>query len=165
MPDYSSLATLINSRSFDSVWYWVLLVLFWAFQSSTVLGLRKDVVRAAEAGDEEAWQMIDAGLRRQPGIGGLEEMLTGALLGLFLGTSLVLWTLFRAEGAAAAVWIIGPGMGIWALNRWALRLLVRSDQDRETQLRIFRRCELVVWAILVPSLMGTTFTALTWRFG
>ena len=49
-----AILSILDSRSFGSIWFWLLLVLVWGHAGRRVLGVPVDIAQAARGGDEPA---------------------------------------------------------------------------------------------------------------
>ena len=85
MPEINGFLSLLDSRSFTTVWFWVLLILSWSVTGRGVLGVPGDVIARA---------------RREP------EGEPGLLLLDWLSLSLPRWRLGPREGAV----LLGVGL-------------------------------------------------------
>ncbi|WP_347268323.1 hypothetical protein [Paracoccus sp. (in: a-proteobacteria)] len=63
MPRSEAILALLDSRSFDSIWFWALVVLVWAMVGRRVLGVPADVIaglgRAAPGDEAAALALLD----------------------------------------------------------------------------------------------------------
>ena len=60
MPRIDGLLQLLDTRSFSSLWYWLLLAVAWSFSLRTVLGVPPEVATRAARVDEHGREASDA---------------------------------------------------------------------------------------------------------
>jgi hypothetical protein len=123
---------MISTRSFSSLWYWIVVALFWMLTTRQAMGLPQDMIQRAYSGGDalddlqtlaalqaqrlvrlwRKWQMVLVGF--------------GALM-LSLLTVLGFW--YGGELAQAVWFLAAPFAVIGALNlQAAMRILVDSGQ-------------------------------------
>ncbi|WP_114349470.1 hypothetical protein [Paracoccus lutimaris] len=132
--------TLLDSRSFGSIWFWVLLMFVWTVAGRRIAGVPLDVVHAAAraegaaANDPAAITLLDwlsLTLPRWRATGPESVILLG-IAAFFLTTLALLGFLYNLEMARALVLLILPFALVFALElRLAHRLravLVQAEQ-------------------------------------
>lgn len=110
-------------RSFSSIWYWIVVILFWTRVTGRPLGVPADILRGATAADANSVAQIEHLLLvNVPRIAQVWYE-AGALfigIGAFGLASLApMFWLYQSEPAAALLVILVP-MGIWGFLRLRL---------------------------------------------
>lgn len=124
--------TLLDSRSFGSVWFWLLLILGWTVAGRRIAGVPLDVVtaarRAARAGgdDPAAVELLDWLSLTLPRwrLAGSEGAVMLGLAAFVLTTLAVLGFAYDLEMARALVLVLAPFLLVYGLE---LRLARRLD--------------------------------------
>mgnify|MGYP001627945234 CR=1 FL=1 len=98
MPQFDGLIGLLDSRSFGTIWFWIVLIAWWSASGRTVLGVPTEV-------------LVRARRIRREGRPEADEVI--ALLD-WLSLTLPRWRLGRAEGAGFL------GLGVFALTVLAI---------------------------------------------
>lgn len=131
---------LIDMRSFSSVWFWIVLALYWSSKSQIVLGAPFDLItRARRATDAQHVADLNAlveihvrrklTLMRRAG-----HWIVGFVAALITALT-VLAFVYRIEFAQAIVLILVPMTIVQLL---ALRLAVQIERERMTGARLCR---------------------------
>lgn len=180
MIEPEGILTLLNSRSFGSIWFWVVLLFAWTLAGRRVLGVPADVVGAAGRrdglpGDDPAslllldWLSLTLPRRRVSA--GEGAVLLG--LGAFLLTTLaVLGFVYGLEMAQALVLLALPFVLVIALEfrlgRRMAEVLRRAEsgapvnQAGAEAARMMRRHRLLVTVISVFAVALTAFYGAIW---
>lgn len=172
--------TLLDSRSFGSIWFWVLLLFVWSQAGRRILGVPSDVVGAVRkgaglAGDDPAamllldWLSLTLPRRR---IGRGEGAVLLGLTAFALSTLAVLGFGYGLEMAQALVLVLVPLALIFLIELRLARRLTLVLRQAETgasvnaagaeAARLMRRHRLLVTLLSVLVVALTAFYGALW---
>lgn len=133
MPFLNGLLTILDSRSFSSIWFWLMLTVAWTWVGRSVLGVPHDIIRRAsrrstpEARPEhtEALALLDWLSLVLPRwrVAPTEAVWLIAIASFVLSTLLFLGFGYGFEMAQALFLLIVPFMGVGMLNLYLARRL------------------------------------------
>lgn len=132
MPGFDGFLHLLASRSFTSIWFWLMLALVWSLVGRNIAGVPDQVVRAARRGDEgAAVRLLDwLSLTLPERIAHPGEWAVMVAVGAFALSSLaVLGFGFGLEMAQALAMLLIP-LGLVALLRQRLARQLRAILTR-----------------------------------
>ncbi len=131
---------LIDMRSFSSVWYWIVLALYWSSLSQKVLGAPIDLITSArrsgnpqQVADLNA--LVEIHVRRKLGLMRRAGHWIVAFVAAALTAISVLAFLYKLEFAQAVTLILAPMVIVQLL---ALRLAFRIEREQITDVRLCR---------------------------
>lgn len=152
---------VIDTHSFSSMWFWIVLAVFWSGMSHYVMGVPFDLVqRAARQGgqamkDLEDLARINANRLLQLG-GAAGEILT-AVAATLLSVLCLLGFVYGVELCQALFLLALPFTVINLFAQRTARLVRERDQFDEALVRRLRRHRIVTQAIGVVSIFVTAF--------
>lgn len=160
MPD--SLFDLISTRSFSSLWYWLLVGIFWTILSHWVLGASADLLRRAQRAGPEAQAELAHVLRlyaqRMVFLNDSTGLFGHAVLWFLLAGLLTLGFVYGVEWAQALAFLAVPGLGVSVLRlRMARRIIAENAPDDATLFRMIGRHRLIVQALALVMIFLTSF--------
>lgn len=166
MDSYDSVFQLIDLRSFSSLWYWIVVAVFWSRVTHSTFGVPFDMVlRARRKGGqhvEDLQAMVAIQIRRRATILNAAGATIVLLWATGLSALVVLGFAYRLELAQALALLLVPATLVAMLR---LRLLVRLGR---AELAGEALCKALTWhrtgvqimgllAILVTTLWGMWF--------
>lgn len=160
---FDTLTTLIDMRSFSSVWYWIALAVLWSTASHWVMGIPFDMVsRAAQRGGQAETDLEDMARVMTNRLLGISRMAGLWLLGLscFVLSSLAVTGFVYGVQMAQAVFLLFAPLavvGLMSLN--TARLIQERHAQGEELRRILWRHRILVQvvgmiAIFVTAMWG-----------
>jgi len=112
VPDPFAAILMLDIGAFDSLWYWLFVVLFWAQATARVLGVPVAVIDRAAAGDADAAAegapMLARECARRGSAAARPRPWQAAVVGFGLALLAVLGFGYGLEIAQAGVLILGP---------------------------------------------------------
>ena len=131
---------LIDMRSFSSVWFWIVLALFWSSRSQTVLGAPFDLIARARRGKDpqhidDLNILVEIHTRRKVTLMRRAGHWIVAFVAAALTAIGVLAFVYRIEFAQAIVLILLP---MTLVELLALRLAFRIERERMVGARLCR---------------------------
>ncbi|MCV2449077.1 hypothetical protein [Paracoccus sp. DMF] len=180
MPGAEAILALLDSRSFGSIWFWVILTLAWTMAGRRSLGVPSDVIAAAgrtapgPEDDPAALMLLDWLSLTLPRwqLGPREGAVLLGVGAFLVSTLAVLGFGYGLEMAQALVLLILPFAGLFALDlRLARRLgavLARAEVGQPVNeagaeaARLLRHHRRVGLAISVLSVAVTAFYGAVW---
>lgn len=158
-----TIAELIDTRSFASLWFWVVVVWLWLRTGSHVIGVPYDMVARA-ARDAHAMAELEAiahiRARRLSGLSGNAALAATGLVSLVLTGLAILGFAYGIELAMAAFLLAAPLGIVWALSIRAARRIRAEGSDGEAlvgRLVVLHRWTQIVAAaaIFLTAIVGT----------
>lgn len=130
---------LISRRSFSSLWYWIMVGVFWVLINRRVMGLPQDMLERARAGGDalRAFETM-AQLQAQRAVQNWQrgQVFNLALVSgvLTLTTVLAFW--YGIELAQAVWFLICPLVIVWAMSLRAAGLVLNGFGQGDALLRV-----------------------------
>jgi hypothetical protein len=145
---------MLDPGAFDSLWYWLFVVLFWGQATARVLGVPVAVIDRAAAGDADAAAEGAPMLARECARRGADAAhprpWQGAVMGFGLALLAVLGFGYGLEIAQAAVLILGPA-ALGTLREAALMRDIASLGDGAPPWPLMRAHRLRMRALAILS--------------
>ena len=162
MDIYFTIFELIDMRSFTSMWFWIMLAVFWSMMSHYVLGVPYDLVqRASRKATPEKLADIEVLVRinsdRLLFIGGTAGLIVTALATFILTTLALLGFLYGIEFSQALFLIAFPFSIIGLLSQQAARRIRIKNPRGEDLIQSLRRHRLATQIVGVISIFVTAF--------
>ncbi|MEI4231735.1 component of SufBCD complex [Roseovarius sp. D22-M7] len=125
---------LINMRSFNNLWYWILLALVWSAAGQRVLDVPWDMVIRARRGQDAAAmadlsEMLRITVSRRLRIVDQSGPVLTGLAGFVVTSLALLAVLYGNEFAQAVLLLAGPLMGVAALSLRTARRIRDAGLD------------------------------------
>lgn len=122
---------LIDMRSFSSVWFWIVLALYWSSASQTILGAPYDLIVRVRRGDnpqnaQDLYDLVAIHVRRKLTLMRRVGHWIVAFSAAGLTAIAVLAAVYRLEFAQAVLLILVP---LTIVRLLGLRLAVRIERD------------------------------------
>lgn len=161
---YLSLAELIDLRSFTSLWFWIVVAVFWSTRSHAPVGVPYDLIQRVGRDDNDiTWDDLHdvtrVAVKRRLMIGKRAGVVMGALGGFLIASLFVTGFLYRVEFAQAVFFLAFPSAIVGLLTQQAAQAIqTRGLQgpDLVRRLRLHRLATQVVGllAIFVTAFWG-----------
>jgi hypothetical protein len=136
----STIVDVIDTRSFSSVWYWIVLATAWSTASHYVLGVPFDMITRARRFGGDAYQelagLVTINTRRVLFIASASGMVILGFWAFVMVSLLLLAFWYWVEFAQAVVLIALPMTAIAAMT---LRTARQIDEDKPEQEELLRR--------------------------
>lgn len=163
MPFLDNIFGLIDMRSFSSVWFWIVLALFWSSTTQIILGAPHDlIVRARKGTDpqniEDLHTLVSIHVRRSLTLMRRAGHWIVAFTATILTLIFVLAFFYRVEFAQAVFLLLMPMTLVRLLS---LRLALRIEREN---LREARLCRALLSHRFWMQMLGmlSIFTAALW---
>ncbi len=128
---YQTVSQVIDTRSFSSLWFWIVLVVFWSLSSHFVLGVPYDmVIRARRYGgeaDQDLYDMVRVSTNRILYIVNKAAVLLICVAMFWLSIFVTLAFYYDIEFAQAMLCFYVPFLIISALSVRAARRIKATD--------------------------------------
>lgn len=185
MPFFNGLLTFLDSRSFSSIWFWLVLAAVWTLAGRNVLGVPHDVVRRARQGKgrdggassdaPEVLALLDWLSLTLPRwrINPAEAVSLIVVVSFGLSSLLLLGFGYGLEMAQALFLLAGPLAGVTLLNLFLARRLrvilakaqsgqIAAESAAHQAARLMRRHRLVVMAVSIAAVVLCAFWGTLW---
>lgn len=161
MDIYQTLFELIDTRSFTSMWFWIVLAVFWSLMSHFVLGVPFDLVQKAAKQRGTLMQDVETLARinadRLIDIGTTAGLILTAV-GAFLLTGLFLLGFIYGVEFCQALFFLGLPFGIVGLlSQRTARLIRRNALVDDALVRRLRRHRFGTQVVGIISIFITAF--------
>ncbi len=167
---FSTVFEVIDTRSFSSVWYWVMLALLWSFAIHWTLGAPYDLLRRACRADPTAQRdlerLVEVTARRRLRSAMAAGPLGSATLSALVTALALLGFAYGVELAQALLLMGGPFLAVWLFDQRVARRItsqrVRGDELCRRLSAARRRTQAMgMTAIFLVALWGMWWTLTT----
>lgn len=161
MDIYQDIFELIDTRSFTSMWFWIVLAVFWSMLSHFIMGVPFDLLQRAQRhggqamADLEALARINANRLLQ--IGGAAGLVLTAIATCMLSALFLLGFIYGAEVCQALFFLALPFTIVGLLSQRTARLVIERDGQEMALIRRLKRHRIATQAIGVVSIFVTAF--------
>jgi hypothetical protein len=167
----NSLFDLVELRSFSSIWYWIVLAVFWARVSHAALGVPADLVRRARTGDDQARRDVELLLRLRSRrrldddfrVATFRVAAVFCLLTVLVGLGII----YGSELAQAILLIAAPYVLVGWLDGRLMRKLPALDTTQSVEALAAHRAwvqGIALCAVFVTAVWGTYHNLAVFRF-
>ena len=161
MDIYITIFELIDTRSFTSMWFWIVLAVFWSTMSHFVLGVPYDLVqRAARTGAgpmQEVEDLARVNTSRILYISGAVGLTLTAIASFLLSSLALLGFFYRVEFCQALFLLAFPFMLVSMISQRTARIVRAENLAGRALLRRLRKQRLMTQLIGVVSIFVTAF--------
>ena len=159
---YLTVFELIDTRSFTSMWYWIILAIFWSMVSHFVLGVPFDLVqRAVRADEAESWKDLETltqiNARRLYVIGKNVGIGVAAGAAFVLTVLFILGFVYWVEFCQALFFLLFPFTVVSLISQRTARIVIERGPVRMELARHLRRQRLITQIIGMISIFITAF--------
>ncbi|ABV93304.1 conserved hypothetical protein [Dinoroseobacter shibae DFL 12 = DSM 16493] len=159
---YLTIAELIDTRSFSSVWFWITLAVFWSIISHYVVGVPFDLVQRAQRRDDpRAWDDLERlsriNARRLSFIGSSAGLIVTGVAGFVLSALFLLGFAYRVELCQALFLLAFPFCLVSLLTQRTAREILAKDPTGEDLVQGLKRHRLYTQLIGIVSIFVTAF--------
>lgn len=162
MEFYQTVLELIDMRSFTSMWYWIVMAIFWSMMSHFVLGVPFDLVqRTLNTQDDESWRDLEdlarINAKRLYVIGRGAGIIIAALAAFILTAVFLLGFLYEVEFCQALFLLLLPFTLIGMIAQNTARRVLQDTPRRFDLVRCLRRQRLATQVIGMISIFVSAF--------
>lgn len=141
MPE--SIFSLLDPRSFSSLWYWIMVGLIWTNVMNRPLGVPLDMIRDAQAGDDQAASdvhaLTDMSIRRRNQMLASLGYWRAAVWSFSLTVLALLAIRYRLELAQAILLVAAPlGLTAYLTDRASARITRETSTGQDLYKRLLR---------------------------
>ena len=159
---YLTVFELIDTRSFSSMWYWIILAIFWSMVSHFVLGVPFDLVqRTMRADDADNWRDLEIltqiNARRLYVIGRNVGIAVAAGAAFILTVLFILGFVYWVEFCQALFLLLFPFTLVSLISQRTARIIIERAPVRMELARHLRRQRLITQIIGMISIFITAF--------
>lgn len=156
------LSELIDLRSFTSLWFWIVVAVFWSARSHNVVGVPFDLVeRAGRPNSGFDWDDLHdvtrVAVKRRLLIGRRVGPVIAALGGFVIASLFSLGFLYGVEFAQALFFLVFPSAIVGLLGQRAALVIARDGLQQDALVRRLRRHRLATQGIGMLAIFATAF--------